>query len=1253
MKKHAISVLLALCLSLGFLPATAWGVDLPKLATPTELAWGKFNDENIPGTCAWTANGKHQYNFRICIYRDGDAAPILTNEHDFSGGTEEKTQFADTKFIIEGIDSGTYYFTVQALGDGVQYADSEIARSECWTYQKALGSNKLKAPTAPVWNADGKFEGSFTLPDDITNAFGYEIHYFFSETTSAEPEKAGGQIRYRLLGATDFIPYEHLIKQHGTGYYSFKVRLLSKDITSVQNSDWSELSPAYYLTTTDMKDALGAITATGADEIRTEVQKLNTEELKTSLLADPAVAEKLEELEKKVGAVTVDVSAAPAAMPMQGARIVGALLNDVTGNVTLKVSKPSKEDLAVPETLKNNTLNLKFSMELEGVQNPEHLKVPVQVTLPIPENVNPDFLYVVHYHSGNSYDILGSGDLFISADRKFVSFVLTSFSDFALVEFQNVSSSSALAYSEVIAPQYQDARQFSEGLAAVKKDGKWGYIDTEGNTVIPFRFDDAGSFNDGYAVVCTQVEENSYQNDDTWYDCYRYGFIKTDGTLTYFNKSEDDNDEYGAVLYGVKRGTALPEIGQFYGDYAAQSYSWEGDWGAALFGKDGKVIELERVEGEDPAGKYYYAGEWPVTDGTTILTEWMPSDWQHQKYYDFETKTTFEPIYDIPEGVEHPFLILHPFDQGLAPVGVPQEAWIPQWGFIDKQGDWVIEPQFMNYIARGTGHQVFFEVGESTLAVVSKWVEASGEKYGAIDKAGNTVIDFKYSELLPFTQGVAAASSKGGMGYINTEEKFIIEPKFRHAGPFGDLGVAIVTDGEEEPEISCYLIDTKGDKIEGSENLDLSKYWGKYGVDSDRGFQTEIMGAPDEYIIIRDRGEGRPSDEYYGVTVYDNPKFGFGRITSGTPLTKSMFTVTGGDNLIYDGKAKTLTITSETLTEGTDYTVTYVGNTDAGTARAMIHGKGEYGGKVEFPFTIQPAPASISAAKVVDKTYNGKTDGKVTSVTFDGLPEGESLTIEKDYTATAVFADAEIGNDKAVTVTVTLRNKNYTLAESTFQTTANIKKRSSGYIPTGGSGGTSEEKPPVETPPTQTPSAETPPAQTPSAEEPVPVPSFTDIAPNAWYYDAVAYVCQKGLMNGTKKDVQFSPEATMTRAMVMTVLARMDGVDTDGGGTWYAKAQSWAVGKGVSSGERPEEDITREQLVTMLWRYTGQPEAAGDLAGFVDGGSVSAYARTAVQWAVEAGLVNGYKDGSFRPRGNAARAEVAAILMRYCESLEK
>ena len=160
------------------------------------------------------------------------------------------------------------------------------------------------------------------------------------------------------------------------------------------------------------------------------------------------------------------------------------------------------------------------------------------------------------------------------------------------------------------------------------------------------------------------------------------------------------------------------------------------------------------------------------------------------------------------------------------------------------------------------------------------------------------------------------------------------------------------------------------------------------------------------------------------------------------------------------------------------------------------------------------------------------------------------------------------------------------------------------------------------------------------------VGSFKDVPQNSWFASAVQYVTSSSLMNVTSSTA-FSPNASMSRGMLMTVLARYAGESTEGGTVWYEKGMSWAKNKGISDGSAPNRNITREQLAAMLYRYAGEPDGAADLSAYTDAGSVSAYAEKAVQWCVKNGILTGKTSSTLAPKATATRAECAAMLQRF------
>lgn len=190
-------------------------------------------------------------------------------------------------------------------------------------------------------------------------------------------------------------------------------------------------------------------------------------------------------------------------------------------------------------------------------------------------------------------------------------------------------------------------------------------------------------------------------------------------------------------------------------------------------------------------------------------------------------------------------------------------------------------------------------------------------------------------------------------------------------------------------------------------------------------------------------------------------------------------------------------------------------------------------------------------------------------------------------------------------------------------------------------------------------------------KKPAPKPEvklpFTDVSTSDWFYDDVAFVYENGLFSGTDSR-SFSPNASMTRAMLVTVLYRLEGEPTVTGrssftdvrsGAYYEKAVIWAAANGIVTGTdstsfSPDAKVTREQLAAILYRYAQyrklDTDASAKLNSFTDADSVSAYASEAFGWAVSEGLING-ASGKLMPKGDATRAQVAAILHRFVKNV--
>lgn len=290
----------------------------------------------------------------------------------------------------------------------------------------------------------------------------------------------------------------------------------------------------------------------------------------------------------------------------------------------------------------------------------------------------------------------------------------------------------------------------------------------------------------------------------------------------------------------------------------------------------------------------------------------------------------------------------------------------------------------------------------------------------------------------------------------------------------------------------------------------------------------------------------------------------------------------------------------------------------------------------------RPTPPNFSGNTSTDGTFTpptkpsgGKADGKPSGNLPNresalGIKEGSVITVQDSsgktlYTATAlgsmssvIFSSAEIKEGETYTV----------LVDGTSVGTAEAKL---GTADSSSSMGTF--KPGQGGQPNQNGSQAT-------------VGSFKDVPQNSWFASAVQYVTSNSLMNGTSTTA-FSPNATMSRGMLMTVLARYAGESTEGGTVWYEKGMNWAKNKGISDGSAPNRNITREQLAAMLYRYAGEPDGAADLSAYADAGSVSAYAEKAVQWCVKNGILTGKTSSTLAPKATATRAECAAMLQRF------
>ena len=362
----------------------------------------------------------------------------------------------------------------------------------------------------------------------------------------------------------------------------------------------------------------------------------------------------------------------------------------------------------------------------------------------------------------------------------------------------------------------------------------------------------------------------------------------------------------------------------------------------------------------------------------------------------------------------------------------------------------------------------------------------------------------------------------------------------------------------------------------------------------------------------------------------------------------------------------TISKTPQTVaTIGTDKYTSFADAVSAVPANGTIEitgGTSPYTGTANKTFTVKNSTSA-------DITVNGQTIKKNESYTFkythsSGSSSGGSSSGKTTYKVTTSAVNnggvnaSPSSAEKGATITITLSpDKGYkldklTVTDGSGKTVSTVKKSDTVYTFTMPASAVKVGVSYVKA--TETPSKT----------------KFNDVSANDWFASAVAYVTGKGMMNGTA-DNTFSPKANTTRGMVVTVLYRLENQPSTSAasftdvasGAYYANAVAWANANGIVSGYGsgkfgPNDKVTREQLAAILYRYAQYKKydvSVGEdtnILSYDDAQSISTYAIPAIQWACGAGVVTGKSGSKLDPKGNATRAEVAAMLMRFCENVK-
>lgn len=362
----------------------------------------------------------------------------------------------------------------------------------------------------------------------------------------------------------------------------------------------------------------------------------------------------------------------------------------------------------------------------------------------------------------------------------------------------------------------------------------------------------------------------------------------------------------------------------------------------------------------------------------------------------------------------------------------------------------------------------------------------------------------------------------------------------------------------------------------------------------------------------------------------------------------------------------TISKTSQTVaTIGTDKYTSFADAVSEVPANGTIEitgGTSPYTGTANKTFTVKNSTSA-------DITVNGQPIEPTKSYTFkythsSGGSSGGSSSGKTTYKVTTSAVNnggvnaSPSSAEKGATITITLSpDKGYkldklTVTDGSGKTVSTVKKSDTVYTFTMPASAVKVGVSYVKA--TETPSKT----------------KFNDVSANDWFASAVDYVTGKGMMNGTA-DNTFSPKANTTRGMVVTVLYRLENQPSTSAasftdvasGAYYANAVAWANANGIVSGYGsgkfgPNDKVTREQLAAILYRYAQYKKydvSVGEdtnILSYDDAQSISSYAIPAIQWACGAGVVTGKSGSKLDPKGNATRAEVAAMLMRFCENVK-
>lgn len=411
------------------------------------------------------------------------------------------------------------------------------------------------------------------------------------------------------------------------------------------------------------------------------------------------------------------------------------------------------------------------------------------------------------------------------------------------------------------------------------------------------------------------------------------------------------------------------------------------------------------------------------------------------------------------------------------------------------------------------------------------------------------------------------------------------------------------------------------------------------------------VAPPSSLEAVEATYDGKP----HAVTIKSNPSEGI--FPDVLTVTYAKHISGEGENAVYDNPVTTAPSDAGVYKVSVQAAAGYTLVGTAPTTTLTIN-------RATPTITIIPSSTSLTGGGNVTLTVTGAPVGSSITVTCNnGITiMGNTATLPNSnaaYTFTAFYAGD--GNHEPATASCNVTVTEYTVPQDYPTYTPPFTPT---YPTDGGTGTTTPPSTITDNPTPLDPGTTITDDETPLDRLPL---LFRDVADDMWYHDAVAYVFDRGLMKGIN-ETTFAPTLSTERGMIVTILHRLEGEPsaaasafTDvAAGEWYTDAVAWGAANGVVKGYsdtifKPTQDITREQLAAILYRYaqlkgydTGK---RADLSAYTDAGDISAYALEAMQWAVAEELISGVTSYTLVPGGRADRAQVAMILMRFCENI--